>query len=135
MFFVRMLFFYFITNFRRGGFDRSRIRQGHRRQRLARVSFCAFVIRVIGLIVRLLGVCMVVIVVVVMLGMPGVAIVMCGVVHVAVFALQIVGMALPRVKVSAGLALALMGLADLGRFAARVLDDVTLNPFAIAAPA
>jgi hypothetical protein len=123
---MRVFFFLFLANFRRGRFDGGCIGQGHRRQRLARVGLGAFVARVIVLIV---GMFMMVMIVIVM--MPGVGMVMPGVVDVTVFGVGGLGVqALVFVTF-----LAFMRLDGLRRFAARILDDLALDALAIAAAA
>src|SRR5438132_1701701 len=106
-----------------GRLDGSRIRQGHRRQRLARINIAIVVRSMIVLVVSMF----MIVRVLVMLMMLGIGVIMLGIVGAIAFAVQVFRVFLAF--------LAFMRLSGLRRIRARVLDDLALDALAIAAAA
>src|SRR6202045_4847727 len=125
---MAVIFVRFFAGFCRGRLDGGRIGQGHRRQRLARVSLGASVIRVlvIRVIVFIVGMLMIMLMMLVIM-MPGIIMVM-----LRIGAAIALGVLLFGRRVAFFVAL----MRDrLRRIAARVLDDLALDALAAAAAA
>src|SRR3984957_2390745 len=130
LFGMRVFFLLFFAGFCRGGLDGGRIGQGHRGQRLARVSLGALVIRVIVFIVGMLMLMLMMLVIM----MPAIVMAMLriGVVMFGVLAVIALGVRLFGRRVALFMAL----MRDrLRRIAARVLDDLALDALATASAA
>src|SRR6202045_4472933 len=126
--FIVVVFVPFFAGFCRGRLDGGRIGQGHRRQRLARVSLGASVIRVlvIRVIVFIVGMLMIMLMMLVIM-IPGIIMVM-----LRIGAAIALGVLLFGRRVAFFVAL----MRDrLRRIAARVLDDLALDALAAAAAA